>query len=338
VSRIVRRSLEAAGRRPVPGPDPAFADRLEARLLAVAATAPPPAEPPPQPSTSRLRRALVASGVAATVVALALLAIVTRPVPSVELIAPVGVQVAFQDGTTLEDPGGLLLPEGAVITVGPYGSARIGDTLLAPGDVATIHDGRLQVRHEPPIGIGTGPLWTATPRPTGQPVGASPTLSPHATVPAGSAGTASPVPTPVTAVGPTPAPTPVIRRPRLRVRLLEGRRVAVTWTATERARRYVLVVTMSRSGPAASPAYPGSRILGEFVVPPTPPLRYRVPAGVEEVRLMVVALRKDGSVLRRSQVVTITIPPAGDAAGSSADPVATPTPAPSPTPSPTPGP
>ena len=45
-----RRRLEQAGGRPVPEPDPAFADRLEARLLAVAATSPVPAEPPPGPS------------------------------------------------------------------------------------------------------------------------------------------------------------------------------------------------------------------------------------------------------------------------------------------------
>ncbi len=261
-----------------------------------------------------------------------------------------GVQVALEDGTILEDPGGLLLPEGAVVTVGSHGSARIGDTLLAPGDVATIHDGRVQVRHEAAIGVGSAPR-TATPRPTSQLVGATPT-SPYATVIPGPAGTRSagptpaatapgptsnpdPSPTQVTAVGATPAPTPTIRRPRLRVRLLDGRRIAVTWTATERAKRYLLVVSTSRSGPAVSPTYPGSRILGEFVVPPTPALRYRVPTGVEEVRLMVVALRRDGSVLRRSRVVTIILPPSVDAAGSSADPVASPTPEPSPTASPT---
>ena len=114
------------------------------------------------------------------------------------------------------------------------------------------------------------------------------------------------------------------------MRLIEGRRIAVTWTATWGAKRYLLVVSASRSGPAPQPTYPGSRVLGEFAAPPMPRLRYRVPAGVDEVRLMVVALRKDGTVLRRSRVVTITIPPSADTAGSSPDASATPTPTPSP--------
>ena len=122
------------------------------------------------------------------------------------------------------------------------------------------------------------------------------------------------------------------------MRLIDGPRIAVTWTATWSAQRYVLVVTASRSGPAPKPVYPGSRVLGEFAAPPDPRLRYRVPDGVDEVRLMVVALRSDGSVLRRSRVVTITLPSTGDTAGSSPDPGATPTSTPTTTPTPSPAP
>jgi hypothetical protein len=350
VSRAVRRSLEEAGRRPVPRLDVSFADRLEARLLAVAASAPPPLEPLRGRSSPRLRPAIAASGLAAAVLALALVAVLTRPVPSVELIAPSNVQVALEDGTILEDPGGLLLPEGAVVTVGPHGSARVGETMLVPGDVATIRDGRLLVRHDPTIGVlGSSPA-TATPRPTTTLLSATPTISADATMTARPVSTPSPEPTPATspqptsgsepspepatAVAATPAPTPATLRPRLRVRLLEGRRIAVTWTATWGADRYVLLISASRAGPAPDPTYPGSRILGEFAAPPDPRLRFRVPDGVKEVRLMVVALRQDGSVLRRSRVVTITMPASGDTAGSSPDPSATPIATPTPSPAP----
>ncbi|HEY8167107.1 MAG TPA: hypothetical protein VIF84_00195 [Candidatus Limnocylindrales bacterium] len=342
MSRPVRRSLEEAGRRPVLPVDPAFATTLEARLLAVAATAPPPPEPAP-PAPSRLKRAFAALGVAAVVMALALLAVVTRPVPTLELLAPSNVQVALVDGTILEDPGGLLLPEGAVVTVSSSGSARIGDTLLAPGDVATIHDGQLEIRHEPPIGVVGSPSAAATPRPGATPQSPTPTPAPRATSTAGSASTPPPAPprpsprptTPpaptATTAAATPSLAPAVVRPRLRVRLVDGRRIRVTWTETYRAKGYVLVVSVSRSGPAADPVYPGSRVLGEFTVPPVPALRYRVPNGVTEVRLMVVALRKDGSVLRRSRVVTVTVPPAVDTAAPSAEADATPTALPTPT-------
>ena len=275
------------------------------------------------------------------------------------LDASVNVEVALADGTILEDPAGLVLPDGAVITVGVGGSARIGATVLEPGDVATVRDGRIDIRH-PATGAlaspGGGPpsIAPASPTPTRKPASlVAPTASPTAArptpgvtpppatrTPGASAVTASATP------GTTPTATPAIRRPRLRARLLENGRVAVTWTATERARSYVLVVTRSRSGPARDPVYPGSRVLGEFVVPPPTPLRYRVPDGVVEMRLMVVALRRDGSVLRRSNIVIVSIPPAGEATGSGDDstPASLPTPTPavrraphrSPSPSPSP--
>jgi hypothetical protein len=142
---------------------------------------------------------------------------------------------------------------------------------------------------------------------------------------------------------PTPTPQPVVRRPRLRARLVADHRIAVRWTETYRARSYVLIVTTSRSGAAApDPVYPGSRVLGEFATPPERALRYRVPLEVTQVRLQVVALRGDGTVLRRSRIVTIDLPP-GDATGEpTASPVpgasSAPTPGPTPSPSPSPAP
>ena len=368
--------LDEAGSRPAPDPDPAFVDALDQRLRAVAASRTQAADagdpapgrsPAPRSDRSRRRRLTGAIGALAVagVVAVAVIGTWTGSAPRQPstLDAPVNVEVALADGTILEDPAGLVLPDGAVITVGAGGSARIGSTVLEPGDVATVRDGRIDIRH-PATGAvaspGGGPpsLAPASPTPTRKPVSlVAPTATPTAARPTPRVtpppATRTPGPSEVTASatpGTTPtatSATPAIRRPRLRARLLENGRVAVTWTATERARRYVLVVTRSRSGPARDPVYPGSRVLGEFVVPPPTPLRYRVPDGVVETRLMVVALRRDGSVLRRSNIVVVSIPAAGETTGSGDDspPASLPTPTPalpssstpaSPSPSPSP--
>jgi hypothetical protein len=77
-------------------------------------------------------------------------------------------------------------------------------------------------------------------------------------------------------------------------------------------------------------------VLGEFTEPPPTPLRYRVPDGVVEVRLQVIALRRNGTVLRRSPIVTVAVP-SPVASGSSGGTVETaPDSIPSPVPSPVP--
>jgi hypothetical protein len=358
VSDELRRRLEGAGARPAPTPDVAFADELEGRLRAVAASL--PAEPGTGTRRRPGRRLPILTLLTAAVVAAA--AVVTlgfgRGQPSVdltpELAGPVNVQVSLPDGTVLEDPDGMMLPEGAVITVGSDGSANIGGTVLVPGDVATVQQGTLHVQHDGGIGAVPG-TRTPTPRPTPDrthgpsppPTTApshgpttAPTQRPTTTPTPPPVGTPAPVPTPspppttAPTPQPTPTPTPAILRPRLRARLIVGPRIALTWTATYRARSYVLLVTMSRTGIARDPVYPGSRVLGTFAHPPALPLRFRVPDGVVEVRLQVIALRGNGSVLRRSNIVTITIP--ADTQGSSPSPDPTATPAPTPTPVPTP--
>lgn len=85
----------------------------------------------------------------------------------------------------------------------------------------------------------------------------------------------------------------------------------MTWTETWRADSYVLIASGSRQGPAPDPVYPGSRILGTYAVPPEGRLRFRVADGIVELKLRVIALRRDGSVLRRSNIVTVTVPQAG---------------------------
>ena len=356
MSDDVRRRLDEAGRRPAPSPDPAFADGLEARLRAVAASVP-PAPPPPPRRRFAAGRWIAAAGVAAVVVAVAAISLgLLRPDPTpslgLALAGPVNVEVALADGTILEDPDGLLLPEGAVVTVGEGGSARIGDTVLGPGDVVTVEGDRLEVQRPTPVGAVPDPTPTRSPRPeaTREPATSAPTERPPSATPSPTPErTSSPPPTPgptpqpartapPATARPTPTPTPAVVRPRLRARLVDGPRIAVRWTETLGAARYVLVATASRSGPAADPVYPGSRVIGEFATPPERALRIRVPDGVVEVRLMVVALRENGRVLRRSRIVTIAIPVTGDTMGSSPSPTFSPTPTPSPSHTPAPAP
>lgn len=337
MSDDIGRRLEEAGRRPVPGPDPAFADALEARLLAVARTAAPPPEPPRQPRRVGLRRLLGGVALAAVAAVLALAVLAGRPVAAPELVEPVNVEVALVDGTVLEDPDGLQLPEGAVVSVGTGGSARVGDTELLPGDVATIEQGRLRVEHNQPVGVVAGSARPATPRPTPPrtpnptrttaPVSrtpAPPTGSPVPTASAANHPTPAPTrrpsptpgptrppatPAPPTAAppAPTPTPAPAIVAPRLRAVAVGISRVAVTWTRTRTAKTYVLVVTVSRGGRAARPAYPGSRVLGRFARPPAKPFRFRVGPAVTQVGLVVVALGRNGEELGRSRVVRVVI-------------------------------
>lgn len=166
MSDDIRHRLEEAGHRPVPEPDPVFADALAARLRAVAAGLPPAAPEPPHRWWRALGRRPFSLGfvIVATAIAVAVLVVGSRPPADPRLTAPVNVEVALADGATLEDPDGLRLPEGAVIRVGDGGSARVGDVLLGPGDVATITDGRLEVEH-PATGAVPGPAATRSPRP-----------------------------------------------------------------------------------------------------------------------------------------------------------------------------
>ena len=341
MSDDLRRRLEATGRRPVPGPDQAFADGLETRLLAVAASLPPSG---PSPRRTRLRLMLGATLLAGAAVALviAIGADADRPIAPPDLEAPVNTEVVLVDGTVLEDPDGLRLPEGAVISVGEGGSARVGETLLRPGDVATVEQGRIRVDHgqpatsgksgratptpspmpsrRPSLGATRTPRPTATPSQTATPAPIHPSPSPAPTrVPAMQAPTPVPSRAPATTSSPSPpttlptaaptaAPTasPTIVRPRLRARFVLPDGIRVTWTAVPGASSYVLVASGSEVAPAPRPRYPGGRVVGQFTQAPEAPLRFRVPDGTVEVRLLVAALAPDGTVMSRSRVVTLT--------------------------------
>jgi hypothetical protein len=277
------------------------------------------------------------------------MAVPLQPAAEPEIAGAVNVHVRLSDGSVLEDPDGLRLPDGAVVTVGEGGSARIGDTVLAPGDVVTVDQGRIHVQQDGQVGVvlGTPPAPTARPVTTQPPGGGHKTPTPTPTrAPATSttprpstaptrtpapAPTPSPTPTPV---GPNPSPTPsstpsptpkpeiVTARPRLRGRIAATTpaytRIAVRWTVTRRAHSYLLLVTRSRVGPAPDPMYPGTPVLRTFAQPPAVAFRFRVGPKAVEVRLLVIALRRNGTEVSRSRIVVlpITRDTAGDGGGS----------------------
>ncbi len=355
MSDDMQKRLEEAGGRPVPPPDPAFAERLEARLLAVGGTSPVPPEPTgPRRSPARRRWSIALAAAALGALAVALVLTVGpsgTPVPVPELAQPVNVTVALADGTELDATDGLSLPDGAVITVGVGGSASIQGQQLQPGDVATIEHGRPRIVHDRPIGVVTQTPGRATPRPTPRPTPRQtpvPERTPRPTAPPTPRPTPKPTPTPApdrtptptatpeptpkptppVEIGPpptpSPSPAPLTARPRLRAHANPaGNRVVFRWTATRRAASYLLIVTRSRVGPAPDPVYPGAKVFREFANAPGRWLRFRVLDPVVEVKLMVVALGPHGHEVSRSRIVTLTT--GGEVAGE-----VTPDPDPSP--------
>ncbi len=329
----IRHQLEAAGRRPAPEPGPEFADALEARLMAVATNRAPAVAQPPRRRWGRLRlperwlRVRLTAGVAVLAVVLIGVAVAgglaDRGTPNLELTGATNVEVALADGTTLVNPDGLLLPDGAVIRVGVEGAARIGDVQLGAGDVATVADRRLRIDRRGMTGLvepgdSVAPASSAAPASSTSP-SASPTKAPPASQPPQTprpAGTAaafatppSDRPTPSSTVSPrtSSAPTVDVVRLKLSAKAVGPSDIGAIWTGLPKASSYVLVASASRQGPAADPRYPGSTVIGEFAYPPKDPLRFRVPSGVGQIRLMVVALTADGSELTRSNIVTVPL-------------------------------
>jgi hypothetical protein len=99
--------------------------------------------------------------------------------------------------------------------------------------------------------------------------------------------------------------------------------IALAWTRTAGAKSYVVLMTRSKTGIAPRPVYPGSRVLATFSKPPALPVQFVLAPGVVEVKLLVVALDKNGKELGRSRIVRVIL----------ATPVASPSASPSPSPS-----
>ena len=255
--------------------------------------------------------------------------------PQLALAQAVNVQVTLSDGTHLENPDGLSLPDGAVVTVGDGGFAVIGGTELHPGDVATIAKGRIQVEHDRPDGVASAtspatprstprstpkasqapdrtpkptaerspkptpkstPAPNRTPKPAATPTAPPPTPAPTPSPPP----TAEPTPSPV---GPARAAHAAAQAPGPREPCRQPGPGALDGDA--RAASYLLIVTRSRVGAAADPEYPGSRVFRTFAKAPQHWIRFGVLDPVVEVRVMVVALGRHGHEVSRSRIAII---------------------------------
>lgn len=329
----LRRALEEAGRRAVPAPRPGFTRELEDRLLAIAGSARDlGSAPDPAPAAHRPRPALgFGAGLAGLAAVLAIVVVMSgfglRSTLALELTDTTHVEVALADGTTLVDPEGLLLPDGAVVRIGAGGSARIGDVMLGAGDVARVTDRRLDIDRRDDS--TTTVVATPTPTPTPSRAPAVPTDSPPPRTPAPSDRLATPgtdatippkpsatprivSPTPTVAGAPratlSPTPAAVVKPIKLEARRTGASEVGATWTGVQGAARYILIRTASRDGTAGDPSYPGAPVVGEFTHPPIKPLLFRVWPDVVQVKLLVVALSADGAVIGRSNIATVDLP------------------------------
>ena len=139
VSDDTRRRLEEAGGRPVPQPDPDV--RRPARGAAAGGrrdVAGPARAHRTRPLAGRRRRSIALALAAAERRSPSSCAITVgtpngQPGPAPLLAGPVNVTVALTDGTVVDATDGLSLPDGAVVTVGEGGYARIGDQVLHAG-------------------------------------------------------------------------------------------------------------------------------------------------------------------------------------------------------------
>ena len=238
MSDDLRRRLEDDGRRPVPGPDQAFADGLETRLLAVAASLP-----------GRRARRRAAPG-SAVLLGATLLAGCRRRAAVVAVGA--GAGPPGRTSPTLEAPRqrrgrprrrdgprgsrrAAACPRAPSSRVGRAAPRAIGDTLLRPGDVATVRAGtpprwsmasprapgrrgerrrhpRPTPSRRPSLGATQTPRPTPTPSPTPRPPQIHPSPSPTFTrVPATQAPTPAPARTPVPTSSPSAADDPADR-------------------------------------------------------------------------------------------------------------------------------
>jgi hypothetical protein len=131
--------LVELGRTEVTSVDPAFADRLDARLrvMVVAETSRRPSRWP--------RFAVATVVVVAAVFAVLALASRSGGVPTATVAFATNASVEFPDGSVADDPEGLELPDGSVIRVAMDGSAVVAGVTLGPGDTAVVRDGRVDV-------------------------------------------------------------------------------------------------------------------------------------------------------------------------------------------------
>ncbi len=258
--------LESVAGR-VPPPDPAFSDRLEARLTAVHQLV--ADEPAPHPARRVWLRPLLAAVCLIVVVAAVALAAPSSDDPVLALDAASDARVVLPDGSVVDAEAGLELPDGTTITAGDD-AVVIDGTTVAPGQTVVIRDGEVRFEASPddpvaapperPVGDRptTDPTTTTTSRPGDRPPDRT---SPPTIV------TAPPVAptTPATTPRPADSTTTTTSRPAdpsplsLTARRVDDRRISLTWTAYRGGDfdRVVVVRTVSTgTGPPPRPVAP----------------------------------------------------------------------------------
>ena len=120
--------------------DPAFADRLESSMRIQHAAA-----RRTQPGRSPWRQALLLGPALVLVVLASAVLILRDEAQSSALVLHEAhnVVVTLPDGTSLIDPVGLELPDGAIMSVGIGGRAVIDDDEFGPGEAVRVEGGRL---------------------------------------------------------------------------------------------------------------------------------------------------------------------------------------------------
>jgi hypothetical protein len=136
------RRLRDAGQAPVAAPDPAFATRLEHRLLA-GVLAPEPALPPARRPAHRTWFPAAAVAAALTMV-LGIAVLRGGGEEVVRVASATDTVVVLPDGTVGPATPGLELPEGSRLQTGNEGHAVVGETELGPKQEAKVSNGAVK--------------------------------------------------------------------------------------------------------------------------------------------------------------------------------------------------
>ena len=202
----LRNRLRELGRLPVPDPSPGFADRLENHLRSLhqgrvhprggrsgspwsGAGSHSPLRPPvpggataSESDSGRRRRprrrrwptTLVAAAFSAAAVMIGVGSL-RGSNPEVRVSAASETVVRMPGGAVVEARPGLVVPDGAVLEVGPSGSVRFGDMSLGPGQRAIVDGGGLRIgrtdggRMTALLGGDGDPVMTSEASPGGTP-------------------------------------------------------------------------------------------------------------------------------------------------------------------------
>jgi hypothetical protein len=141
--------LDDLARQPASRPDAAFADALEHRLRAAAATSAGPVSDASAPAglAGPLRRRLAVSGAVVVAATAAVVAALVVPGalahPRVQLAGATDTQVIGPDGRIGQAAPGSVIANGSIIRTGPAGQILAGGVVIGPNHDALAVDGQL---------------------------------------------------------------------------------------------------------------------------------------------------------------------------------------------------